>query len=222
MSKILDEKENDQMFAAEELGHEFIKLHLNKKRIAGIQKEIHIHGVKRLNAYGRGQTDDGIQQFDFEPGSGIIKFKRSKEERAYIGYLWVDKGEGLYGKESYNIDFLATHIETGDFKIVDPKWQKIVQERYAHIKKILNEREANPVEEVVEVVTADMAVEDIDAKIAFLQKQREKATESVVPPKTEKATTSPKRGRPAKKKAEPKTAPINTEKTNEQILEGAT
>jgi hypothetical protein len=232
MSKILDEKESDQMFAAEELGHKFIKLYLNKNRIAGIQKELHIHGVKRLNAYAKGVSDDGIQQFEFEPNSGIIKFKRNRQERAYVGFLWVDNEMGLYGKESYNIDFLATHVETGDFRIVDPKWKKIVDERYEHIKSILLEKKDNTEAQTVDKIDpSTMDIEDIDEHIKTLLAKKEallkskKGNESITG--TENETKKPVRtvGRSATRRKPASevvlTNPINTTMTEEEkILQG--
>jgi len=214
MSKQLDEKEADQMFAAEERGYKFIKLHLNKKRIAGVQKELHIHGVKRLNAYNKGLTDDGIQQFEFERSSGTIKFKRDRKARAYVGHLWVDDYDGLYGEKSYNIDFLATHVETGDFTIVDPKWKAIVEKRYKHIRKILDERAENPVNEEVEKIDPSMDIKDIDAHMKMLAEKKALLLKN----KSGKGgSTAKSQGRQASRTNKTVTKPVNTSK-NEQEL----
>jgi len=195
------EVEMDKLYAAQEQGYKFIEIVLSKKRVPGLKPEISIHGVKKLIAYSKGMNDEGIQEFEFVKSSGTIQFFRNREKRAYIGYMWHDDNEGLYGEKSYNIDFLATHMETGDFKIVEAKYRKLVEDRLVIIKKILSEREETPVSTEQEKIEPGMATEAIDDKIAFLQKQKEKilaAEGSTKKPKSKTTEKTP--AKPTEKK----------------------
>ncbi len=188
MSQSLDERENDQRFAAEEEGFKFIKIILSKKRVAGIQKQLHIHGVKALNAYSKGKNDEGIEEFEFERTSGIIKFKRDRRARAYVGYLWDDDERGYYSRKGFNRDFLATHLETGDFIIKDETVLEDVKKRLEKIKKVLAVKSEEEAKEVIQLSDKD-DIDDIEEQIKFLSAKKEmikKKNELKVPKRSAK------------------------------------
>jgi len=179
MSDSLEQKEYDQMIAAEDAGYKFMELILNKNRVSRGQKEVRLAGVKVLRCYSKGQNDDGIEEWDFVKSSGQIKFKLDRKKRAYVGYLWDDDQEGIYHRKGYNRDFLASHIDTSDFQIVDELLEQDIIKRKEKMQKKIAEAEAEKQDKKAEVHRPEDDVEDLDKQIEFLKKRREEAAEKI-------------------------------------------
>ena len=192
-----DKKEFDQLVAAEDAGYKFMKVYLNKTRVSRGQKEVFIHGVKQLKAYGRGRNEEGIDEWEFVKDSGLVKFKLDRRERAYIGYLWDDNDKTKYGWKGYNRNILATHIETGDFIIKDEDILKSIHNRLEKIKAF-NAKHIITEEEKIEKISVGTDEKDLDEQIKFLQAKKEMINKSR---EKEKPTRRPANRRSVKEEA---------------------
>jgi hypothetical protein len=179
MSEEQDARDNDEMMAAESKGHKFIELHLNHPERYMGRKEVKILGVKMLKGYVKGRSAMGIPDFNFSVMGGEIKFKLDRQKRAYVGYLFDDKeiGPGS-GQVGYNRDILATHLGTGEFKIMDESVRKDAELRLKLIiaKREKEEEAAKARQEPIQPPNKKEVLQSVDDEIARLLKKKEEIT----------------------------------------------
>jgi len=167
----------NQLIEARRAGHKFMKIYLHRDRIGQMQRKISICGAVTLIGYKKGVDGMGLPKFDFREVRGeSMVFEFDYSEREFICWLYDDPGPGYFSKTGYNRDLLASHWEENFFIIQDPELYADIHARYKYHK-------ANPTKTVqkkgpvVDKITTDDSIQDIDAQMAFLQAQKDKLVE---------------------------------------------
>jgi len=165
------QNELDIMAEAQNKGHEFIKLRLNRREIrrnAGVG--VRFTGVQTIKGYRGGQDRDGMDIIDLEVKGGSLVFRLDAASREFTAYLLDDKTKAIYSEIGYNRDFIATHIVNKSeaeqpFYIESKGIMRDIEKRMQAIQKLAkNKEEVRKDEDAKSLVNINAQIEELKAK----------------------------------------------------------
>lgn len=128
-------------------GHKFLRIKLNEKMIIreDIQTEVKFNGVKSVVVYPAGRGRGGQPKFEVLVKGGELVFRYTPDDDpdkdGWYADMLDDQAPAKYGEKGYNRDFLASHLASGEFIIVDPKVRRDIVARAKKIAQIVKQKE---------------------------------------------------------------------------------
>lgn len=135
------------MREARRQGHEFIRLKLNEAVIQreDVQSEVKFNGVQTIAVFPAGRGKGGHPKYEVQVRGGELLFKYTPDEDptkdGWYADMLDDKSPAIYAEKGYNRDFLASHLASKEFIIIDPKVKRDVTMRAKKIAEVTKKKE---------------------------------------------------------------------------------